>query len=716
VSGVPIDRLIGEIARALLGRPNTAPSYETELRYGSHGSLRIDLKKGVWFDFEAGEGGGALDLISRETGIADGPERWDKAEELAGVEIERPVSKLGGNLTYDYTDESGTLLFQVVRLPPKRFRQRRPDKRSRGGWSWSVKGVRKVPYRLCELIEHVAQGHTILIVEGEKDCDNLRRLGVPATTNAGGAGKWKPELNKYFAGADVVLVPDSDEAGYRHIEQVGTALSGIAARLRVLRLPDLRPKGDVSDWLAAGGTRETLDQLIEQAPAWKPASKGNGKDVDEQGLGLLDEQAKAKAQADEQELLDALARLTPLEYEQRRGQAAEELGIRRGALDREVGMRREVTRAAPLYGHWEVQPWPEPVEADALLEGLTRRVQQHVVLPPEAAHTVALWVLFAWVHETAAVHSPILMVTSAERDCGKTTLLNLVSFLTPRSLVCVEISEAALFRAVELWQPTIVVDEADVILVNNEPLRAVINSGWTKGACVLRCIGDERTPHPFPTFCAKAIGLKGRKLPDTTISRSIIIELKRKKGDEKAEHFRCIDDPGLSELRQQAQRWANDNAEGLRGIEPTMPEGFNNRLGDNWNRLLAIAELAAGEWPDRAHRAAQSLSGTGDTASVGTALLRDIKGIFDARTEDRVLSAYTKERIGSGDLVGKLTADPDSRWAEWKGGKPLTQSQLARLLRPFGIAPEQVRLMSESSSQTRGYLAARFRDAWERYL
>src|SRR5262249_6046628 len=124
--------------------------------------------------------------------------------------------------------------------------------------------------------------------------------------------------------------------------------------------------------------------------------------------------------------------------------------------------------------------------------------------------------------------------------------------LAPRALVCVEISEAVLFRGIELWRPTLIVDEADVILVRNEPLRAVINSGRTRGASVPRCIGDEKVPHAFPTFCPQAIGMKGRKLPDTTLSRCIIIELKRKRANEKVEYFRCIDDPGLEELRRQA--------------------------------------------------------------------------------------------------------------------------------------------------------------------
>jgi hypothetical protein len=414
----------------------------------------------------------------------------------------------------------------------------------------------------------------------------------------------------------VILIPDNDDAGHKHVQEIGAALTGIAKRIRVLVLPDLPPKGDVVDWAAAGGTREAFDLLVDQAPDWRSTVPSTDK-ADE----------KARAEADEKELIDNLVRLNRLDYEQRRSEAARELGIRRRALDDEVEARRAEQRAQsgppPLFGHWEVEPWPEAVDIDALVLSLKRRVQRHVVLSSEAATIVALWILFAWVHETAAVHSPILLVTSPQADCGKTTLLSLVGFLVPRALLCVEISEATLFRGIELWQPTIIVDEADVILVNNEPLRSVINSGWTRGASVPRCIGDERIPHAFPTFCPKAIGMKGRKLPDTTLSRCITIELKRKRSDERVEHFRAIDDAGLEELRRQALRWSTDNAESLNGTEPQMPPGFDNRLGDNFRLLLAIADLAGGQWPEQAREAAQTLSGASDTASTAARLLAD---------------------------------------------------------------------------------------------
>ena len=685
---------------------------------GGEDRFAINTKKQVFNCRGCGARGDTIALVQ----FLDGVDFGRACETLTGEPPPKANSKRAAGLRkvvaaeYSYHNADGALAFVVQRVEhqkadgsfvtkggkrKKTFRQKRPDPDRPGKWIWNTEGAPIVPYRLPEVVRAITDGRTVLVVEGERCVDAIWKLDVPATTNAMGAGKWRPELNQYFAGADVILVPDNDDAGHKHVQDVGTALSGTAKRIRVLMLPGLPSKGDVADWLAAGGTRGALDELVDQAPDWQPAIPAESDEAAEADQ-------KAKAEEDDRRLLDELARMNRLQYEQRRREAARELGIRRGALDAEVEARRTEQSAQagapPLYGHWVVEPWPEEVDTDAVLLMLKRRIQRHVVLSNEDAIMVALWILFAWVHDAAAAHSPILRVTSAEANSGKTTLLNLVAFLCPRALLCVEISEATLFRGIELWQPTIIVDEADVILVKNEPLRAVVNSGWTRGATVPRCIGDEKVPHAFPTFCPKALGMKGRRLLDTTLSRCIDIELKRKRASETVDHFRAIDDAGLEELRRQAMRWSMDNAEALRGAEPAMPDGFHNRLGDNCRLLFAIADLAGGDWPEKAREAAQTLTHTVDVASVGIRLLTDIKAAFDEAKVDCISSA---------DLVGKLTAEPDAQWSEWKSGKPITQNQVARLLKPFRITPGQVRI---GDRQIRGYQRTQFEDEWVRYL
>jgi AAA domain len=176
--------------------------------------------------------------------------------------------------TYDYRNETGEVIFQVVRYRPKGFRQRRP--KDGGGWDWSVKGLRVVPYRLPELF--AAPEEIVFIPEGEKDCDNLARIGIVATTNAGGAGKWNADHSHFLRGRNVVILPDADTPGRKHAEQIARSLRSIAGSVKIVELPNLVDKGDVSDWIAAGGTKEELLRLAESATEYQaeePATPAN---------------------------------------------------------------------------------------------------------------------------------------------------------------------------------------------------------------------------------------------------------------------------------------------------------------------------------------------------------------------------------------------------------------------------------------------------------
>jgi hypothetical protein len=442
--------LMQPVALALLGEPNSMLSKPPrDVRYGSHGSLSVDFENGQFFDHENNVGGGVLDLIGHKTGCDhSGAMSWLRAQGLLNESPSQangkdrsggPKKIVAAEHIYNHAD--GTVASAVERIEyqdangakvlardgkiKKSFRQKRPDPDRPGKWIWNTDGVPALPYHLVELNEAIGSDHIVVICEGEKCVDALRGVGVAATTNAMGAGKWRPELNKYFAGADIILLPDNDSAGYQHIQDVGAALSGVAKRLRVLLLPSLPLKGDVCDWLAAGGTREQLDALIERAPDWQP----------------LKTETADEAKAREDALIDALLKAPEgLEFYRQREQAAKELHLPKAAIDAELQVRRD---AVPLHGHWIVEPWPEPVDGDSLLRDIIRRTRRHVICSHDASLASSLWTMFSWVHDEIAVHSPILLVTSAESECGKTTLLSLISYLAPRALASVEISKAA---------------------------------------------------------------------------------------------------------------------------------------------------------------------------------------------------------------------------------------------------------------------------------
>lgn len=166
--------------------------------------------------------------------------------------------------TYDYTDEEGKLLFQTVRLFPKDFRQRHPD--GKGGWVWNLKGVRLVPYHLPQILKEPL----VFIVEGEKDADNLWKIGLPSTCNPMGAGKWHAEWSEFFEGKEVSILPDLDEPGQKHAVDVGKKLFGHALHLKIIELPKEPGIKDVSDWLNHGGNKDELLKLVSKTKAWRP--------------------------------------------------------------------------------------------------------------------------------------------------------------------------------------------------------------------------------------------------------------------------------------------------------------------------------------------------------------------------------------------------------------------------------------------------------------
>jgi hypothetical protein len=250
------------------------------------------------------------------------------------------------------------------------------------------------------------------------------------------------------------------------------------------------------------------------------------------------------------------------------------------------------------------------------------------------------------------------------------------------------------------------VDEADTFLKDSDELRGIFNSGHNRSqAVVIRTAGDDHEPMAYSTWSPKVIAMIG-SLPSTLEDRAIAIPMRRRRSDERVEKFRADRNYGMGDLARQCARWVQDNSDDLREIDPGMPGALHDRASDNWRPLIAIADVAGGEWPENARKAAEALTPTEDESSIGTLLLTDIRDTYSSRNEP--------EWISSKDLCEALVGLTDRAWSEvQRGGKPLTPPGLARRLKPFKVSPVQHKTGEKNA---RGYLFADFQEPFSRYL
>jgi putative DNA primase/helicase len=424
--------------------------------------------------------------------------------------------------------------------------------------------------------------------------------------------------------------------------------------------------------------------------------------TDEGGRTILLDQVNLDAERKRTEIAEALRERVPGLQEQ-------------AILSKLSQLALDVPPETPRSDHSEVQgqslalsdpePWPEPVEGVDVLDELEATFSRFLMLPEGAATTCALWVMHAHAHDAFEI-SPLLAITSPEKRCGKTTLLELATALVPRPMPAASVTPAVLFRAVEKYRPTLLADELDTFIGRNEELRGILNSGHRRSlARVIRTVGDDFEPRSFATWCPKILALIGR-LPDTLDDRSIPVPMRRKRKGERVERLRLDRLGELEPTRRRAWSWAQANRDVLRSADPTVPPELNDRAADNWRPLLVIADLAGGRWPDRARLAAVLLSSDReDDNSAAVLLLGDLKRLYEDHEVDRLSSAA---------IVAALVEMEDRPWPEWrKGEKPMSAVSVSRLVKPFGIGPKQIRVGERTC---KGYRREDLEDAWNRYL
>lgn len=413
-----------------------------------------------------------------------------------------------------------------------------------------------------------------------------------------------------------------------------------------------------------------------------------------------------------QDEIRRLAVLTAVQYETERRAAAQRLGWRASTLDAEVNKLRPRESRDDTYQDSAtvietLEIWPDPVDGASLAEEIRDRLKAHVVFGASGdADCAALWIIGSYLMDTWRLW-PRLFVTSPTKACGKSTLLETIDAMAHRGFIVSNASPAAIFRAIEAWKPTLLLDEADTWMKHNEELAGVLNSGHTRrSARVIRVseVSGELLPTAFSTWCPMAIAGIGNQR-DTLMSRSVIISLRRKLPSETITRLPYDLHDQLLPLRRQIARWVADNTAKIGAMEIEPPPCGNDRMQDNFTPLWRIAAALGRPWPDRlaAAYAAQAMAEEEDAEPVGIMMLRDIAEIFAGRRADRITTS---------DIVSDLMVMEERPWADWRHGRPVNAQVIAKQMKPFGV---KVRVLKLHGSSARVYLRSDVEAAAARY-
>ena len=457
--------------------------------------------------------------------------------------------------TWTYLTADGGVAFYVARWKSKNPNKRKvirpitwcrfPD--GREGWALKAMPAPKPLYSLPAILK--APAKRVIVVEGEK-CAHPAALvfldGV-VTTWAGDADAWPETEWQPLAGREVLLVADADTIGRTCMKAVAGALAAMGCTV-CTHLPDGNDKDDVADWLTADGPERTRQRIEAEAERWESA---------------VATAADASATETDNEAIARLAALPELEYERVRTDEAERLGVRVTQLDKLVRSERSSGEDDHLQGRrieWnEPEPWPEPVDGEALLTDIAGLIRRYVDMPDEKAVAVALWIAHSFLHSRLDL-STLLNVTSATKRCGKSLLMEVAGTLASRSLtVSGRITPAGMFRIIALHEPTLILDEADTFMSDDPELRGIVNGSQRREmAFVIRAVGEDHEPRLFRTWCPKAISGIG-DLPDTVADRAVTVRLERRSptsGD--MPHWRDRDRQAIEVLKQKLARWSPD--------------------------------------------------------------------------------------------------------------------------------------------------------------
>lgn len=370
-----------------------------------------------------------------------------------------------------------------------------------------------------------------------------------------------------------------------------------------------------------------------------------------------------------------------------------------------VLLRKQQENIPDDFPEWNVAPSTSPVDGAKIFDEIHKLVKKYVIADEDSIVAIIGWIFLTWLVDYASI-LPIAMITAPSKECGKSSLLRFINKLSYRTLYASQITASALFRSYDTWKPTILIDEADTFLKTNVEMRGIINAGHEKESALVYKSESTKSgyqPRKYSVWGAKAIaGINIDKSHSTIISRSIIIKLKKALPHEKVDKLRNAPNFIFDKLKSKLKRWSDDNGPKFALLRPSIA-GLNNRDADNWEPLLAIAQLLGDEYFHRMTIAALNLTAKNSyIVDPGKEMLKSIQNIFKTLSLDK---------ISTSDLISNLCKDKKAPWAKYDNGNPITARNIAAILKQYSITPTTIRLTSNKT--VKGYKLASFVKLWD---
>lgn len=532
----------------------------------------------------------------------------------------------------------------------------------------------------------------VLVVEGEKTADAAATMfpSHRVVTSASGCGQSGKSDWSSLKGRNVIISPDNDAPG----RQYALAVAGHAAAVDASSIVVINNRE-----LGWGDGDDLADHVVGESYL------GNAIPIEQY----------ADASEREDGVVEAAAQLGIGDYERSKERLAKSINVGKRTFDALVKAARAKAAPteepeAPSNGLLldDVEPWEHPVDGQALFDEIVTEVERYVVLQPGQAAAVALWIMFSWLYEWFKI-LPQLLLSSPVKRCGKTTLLELISYLVNRALAAANLTGPAVFRSIEMYRPTLLIDEADTFMGGNSnpELTGIMNSGHNRAtAFVVRVeeIDGVRVPVRYSTFCPRVLAMIETPA-DTQLDRSIVIEMQRKPAGQAVQSLGLNAEQSFHDLRRKLARWRDDVPDSFEHDLEACPLLPNDRARQNWSALLSVGRLVGDAAYQHGLEAVRLLSDTSHLETDrGADLLEDIRTAF---TEDRVDSLPSKV------LLKRLNDMPDRPWASHNRGKEMNGHGLARMLRPFRVKPKTYK---DGAKPVKGYLLTDLQPVFDRYL